>query len=120
MDERRHFQRIAIAKHAEVIVDGNAVPCNLIDISFKGALLAFDGTVPEIGQTVDLHLDLDEKQEIRIYMHATVEHVEGQLVGVQCHDITLDDMQTLRRLIELNLGDAELLNRELKHLVDGG
>lgn len=39
------------------------------------------------------------------------------LLGFECQHIDLDSISHLRRLVELNLGDEELLERELALLV---
>jgi hypothetical protein len=38
-------------------------------------------------------------------------------MGLQTEHIDLDSISHLRRLIELNVGDADILNRELGELV---
>jgi hypothetical protein len=50
-------------------------------------------------------------------MAGEVVHREWTLVGVRCVEIDLESISHLRRLVELNLGDAELLHRELSALV---
>jgi hypothetical protein len=45
-----------------------------------------------------------------------VAHLEGQHIGIECQDIDLASLTHLRRLVELNTGDSELMDRELSHL----
>jgi hypothetical protein len=45
-----------------------------------------------------------------------VVHLEGVQVGMTCEDIDLQSLTRLRRLLELNTGDADLMDRELTHL----
>ena len=40
----------------------------------------------------------------------------GDLVGMVCRHIDVDSISHLRRLVELNLGDEALLERELAAL----
>jgi len=40
-------------------------------------------------------------------------HIRNNNVGLRCEYIDIDSITYLRRLVELNLGDAELLEREL-------
>ena len=49
-------------------------------------------------------------------MDVTVAHLNGTCVGVRCDKIDIDSASHLRRLLELNLGDADLLSRELTEL----
>ena len=117
MQERRNFQRINLVKAAEAEYSGHRVLCELHDISFKGALVAFDTNPPDLNEKVTLQLVLDAETHTQIAMQAHVAHKEDKLVGLQCEEISLDDMQTLRRLMELNLGEEDLLQRELSHLI---
>jgi hypothetical protein len=49
-------------------------------------------------------------------MDTAVAHIEGTRVGLRCLHIDLDSITELRRLVELNLGDAAQLDRELHAL----
>ena len=51
-----------------------------------------------------------------IRMDVTVAHVEDQHIGFRCEHIDLDSITHLRRLVELNVGDIDILNRELSAL----
>lgn len=51
-----------------------------------------------------------------IKMDITVAYIEDQQIGLDCKGIDLDSITHLRRLVELNLGDANLLKRELMAL----
>ena len=56
-DERRKFQRIVVDKHAEVRFDSSTIQCELMDISFKGAMLYFEHNqeCPKVGQHMSLN-----------------------------------------------------------------
>ena len=62
-----------------------------------------------------LELPLDQAGDV-VVMSGIVVHLEGQHIGIECQDIDLTSLTHLRRLVELNTGDAELMNRELSHL----
>lgn len=110
--ERRRFTRIQFAGVARI--DG-AVNAQLIDISLKGVLLArpehWSGA---INQSIDIEILLDAGAVIR--MQGRVAHLEDTRIGVLCQHIDMDSITHLRRLIELNAGDPELLQRELAQL----
>lgn len=113
--ESRHFSRIPF--HADVQLHfmlPNAVQAgNLRDISLKGALFETLHPVPTfMGKACRLQLILREGGE-KITMEGTVVHHEGNLIGIECKQIDMDSMANLRRLVELNLGDEGLLEREL-------
>ena len=46
-------------------------------------------------------------------MEGKVIHQDGQHIGIECRHIDMESMINLRRLVELNLGDEKLLEREL-------
>lgn len=50
-------------------------------------------------------------------MTVSLAHEKGRQLGFYCEEIDLDSITHLRRLIELNLGSSELLERELSALV---
>ena len=115
VEEQRRFTRIAFDAAAVLACGNRTWNSELIDLSLKGAL---------IGKPADWHgsdgdrcrlmLTLDD--DTSIYMDVTVARVDDQHVGLACHDIDLDSITHLRRLVELNLGDAALLERELMAL----
>jgi hypothetical protein len=49
-------------------------------------------------------------------MDVEVAHQENDEMGLNCKDIDVDSITHLRRLVELNLGDPKLLERELSAL----
>lgn len=116
-DERRRFSRVAFHRPAELELAGARATCEVLDVSLKGALVeAPVGFRAEIGQPCTLTIRLDAGDAV-IEMAGEVVHREWTLVGVRCVEIDLESISHLRRLVELNLGDAELLHRELSALV---
>ncbi len=55
--------------------------------------------------------------EIEIKMETTICHIEANHIGLKCKHIDIDSISYLKRLIELNLADDELLHRELAMLI---
>jgi hypothetical protein len=101
---------------AILTVDGEEFEANTHDISLNGALLTLvckDITLA--GKPGVLSLQLDDF-DAKIMMNITVIHQEEAEIGVQCHDIDIDSVCFLRRLIELNLGDDGQLHKELSQL----
>ncbi len=114
-NEKRRFSRIVFNSSATISDDNNRWQSDLIDISLKGALLALpDGWQGDIGDEYGLELQLND--EIAIQMNVSVAHIEARHIGFRCEHIDFDSITHLRRLMELNLGDAELINRELSML----
>lgn len=116
-DEKRRFRRIFYNADAILASDGEVVPCKVIDISLKGCLLSFDA--PWSGDLERLYvLTLRLSDEVAIVMSLGISHVVDNRVGCRCEHIDIDSISELRRLVELNLGDSELLERELAALSD--
>lgn len=116
-DERRKHSRIAFHAPATLVLPDNTIETVIIDLSFKGALIRLPVDMPVKEQSIcKLHVHLGDTQE-QINMEARVVHVEGRYAGLLCLAIDLDSVTHLRRLVELNLGDPALLEREISALV---
>lgn len=116
-EEKRRFHRIFY--NAEAVLDdaGTRHSCKILDLSLKGCLLEFTQpwpVLPERLYTVTFNLT----NEISIVMEVSVVHAVGSQFGFKCQHIDIDSISRLRRLVELNLGDSELLERELAALSD--
>jgi len=113
---RRRFHRILFDTPASIISEGKTYLCNIVDISLKGALISQPAEWDRsVGDTVKLEIKLSN-YEAQIIMQGEVAHIENDHVGIQCNQIDIDSISHLRRLAELNLGDAELVERELAAL----
>lgn len=116
-NEKRRFRRIFYNADAILSSDGQTLRCKVVDISLKGCLLSFD--TPWSGNLERLHvLTLSLSGEVSIVMSVMISHVVDNRVGCRCEHIDIDSISVLRRLVELNLGDGELLERELAALSD--
>lgn len=115
--ERRHFSRIAFDGIAHLVTVDARVPVRVLDLSLKGALLR----LPEVGAVEDGALCLLDlplaPHDGRVTLAAQVAHVQGERVGLQTLGIDVDSITHLRRIVELNLGDPALAERDLKALV---
>lgn len=116
-DERRHYSRIAFHSAAQLILPEGSIDVVVLDLSLKGALVRLPAaTHPENGTQCTLRVRLDDAGD-QIRMETRVTHLAGCYAGLACHNIDLDSVTHLRRLVELNLGDEALLERELSALV---
>jgi len=112
----RHFSRIPFAAGASLVVAGQLHNVHLIDIALKGALVQ-----TAAARTLALHapctltLPLADNGE-GVVMEGRIAHLNDDHVGVAWQNIDITSLTHLRRLLELNLGDAQLLDRELSHL----
>lgn len=119
-NESRHFSRIPF--HADVRLHfdlaDHVQTTHLLDISLKGALVKTEQPILKsfMGKNCRLTLVLSRDGE-SIIMEGQVVHQEGQLMGIECQHIDVDSMTNLRRLVELNTGDENLLRRELGEML---
>jgi hypothetical protein len=113
MAEKRRFTRIHFEAAATLHLNGAAHAVELLDISLHGALLRVPTSLSlESKAPCVVELKLGQ-EDACIRMEGHVAHVDGEAVGVACEHIDLDSITHLRRLVELNLGDEEMLQREL-------
>lgn len=116
--ERRRFQRVSFQATAFLDISSGQHEGNILDMSLKGAL--FQPSKPwqgAVGETCKLTVPLREGEEI-IQMDGEITHFRNGCLGIKCREIDLDSITHLRRLVELNLGEEELLQRELSALVE--
>ncbi len=113
--ERRHYKRIPFIAEVLIRKGDQQWSCELEDISLKGLLVeAPAGVSADMGGNYQVELVLGEDVEIR--MHAAISHSTNSHWGLEWSDIELDGITHLRRLLELNMGDPEEMNRELAEL----
>ncbi|MBS0371001.1 MAG: PilZ domain-containing protein [Proteobacteria bacterium] len=127
-EQRRKFSRVHFQEGAMLQLAGYGLACEVRDLSLKGALLtcpAGDGlpSSAKRGEACRLRLVLSGTGDAAVSMDGEIAHVEqigGQLhIGMRCREIDLDSITHLRRLVELNLGDAGALDREMAALTSG-
>ncbi len=118
--EQRHFTRVPFDARIRIIQTGDSQSWagTLLDISLNGALVIRpDDWTVKIGEPVQLELQLGEDMQTCLHMDTTVAHIEDTRVGLHCKQMDLDTATHLHRLMELNLGDPELMKRELSELI---
>ena len=114
--ERRKFHRVLFDAPAKINRQDDLI-AKVIDISLNGVLLHKpECWQPSIGERVEVTVLLDQSESNTISMQAEVAHQEKDQIGLRCQDIDMESISHLRRLIELNLDDPKLLERELESL----
>jgi PilZ domain len=113
ISEKRKFTRIPFTANAQLVNAEGRWNSELVDVSLQGLLINEpQNWSAEIGQHFIVKLEIKDSN-INIQMDAVVAHQEEGKVGFQCKHIDLDSITHLRRLVELNIGDSEILHREL-------
>lgn len=114
--ERRRFQRVLFDAPTRLIATDKSFETRLVDVSLKGALTAKPtGCQFSSGIPVEIRISLADAAT-EICMQAHVAHTEADVIGFCCDKIDMESITHLRRLVELNLGDSSLLERDLRHL----
>ncbi|MBV7414082.1 type IV pilus assembly protein PilZ [Aeromonas encheleia] len=118
MPERRHFTRIFYLTAASLVQGQRQWPTQLIDVSLQGALLlrpeAWSGSDDK---EYELSFVLSGS-DIVIRMQVELTHEASKKLGFYCHHIDIDSASHLKRMIELNVGEEQLLYRELEQLLE--
>lgn len=114
--DRRHFNRIIFSSQAELSQGGKVWQTELLDLSLKGALLKSPANFEyDANGYLALNFVLDGLPN-PISMKGKIRHRDNQQLGFQCELLDIDSATELRRLIELNISDEAILNRELMAL----
>lgn len=122
MSERRKFSRVVFSGHCslseEISNEMKIWQTELLDISLNGALVLR----PELWHDkndlpIQLNLQL-EGSDVMLEIGGVVCHQEEGLLGIKFLTLSLDSISHLKRLIQLNLADEELLHREISQLIN--
>lgn len=114
--DKRKFNRVSHDARATLSHADQTWPCTIQDLSLKGCMVALAAAwpvEPDLAYRLSIHLSY----AVHIEMDVVRSHQDGHLVGFRCVGIDADDVAKLRRLVELNLGDSSLLERDLAALV---
>lgn len=115
-NERRKFSRILFDAHVELAQGEFHWRASLLDISLKGLLL--QQKLPlEVNHNQPILVKILLSDSTCIAMSVMLAHQHHNQTGLMCTSIDIDSVSHLRRLIELNLGDASAAERELTELI---
>lgn len=110
--ERRRFRRFPIEGIVRLYSGTTMWSTTLIDMSLRGVLVERpEQWTGDLGTRY--RLDLRLEGGVMIGMGVELSRVANGHLGFGCLKIDLDSFARLKRLIELNLGNTEILNREL-------
>lgn len=122
MSERRKFSRITFSGKCslteKISGDTETWPSELLDISLNGALIC---RPPSWHTTDDTTIQLNlclEGSDIVLEIGGQICHQEDELLGIKFLTLSLESISHLKRLIQLNLADEELMHREISQLIN--
>ena len=122
--DKRHFARIPFdakvtlhLKSAEKVIDYTG---HLLDISLKGILVSTESSnLPPaslVGANGNIEIELSSA-EVVLFAEAEVTRCEENHIALKITMMPIETAEHLRKLVQLNLGDEELLQRELAALI---
>jgi len=115
-ESHRKFSRVPFSTTVTLHLNDRSLQVRLLDLALKGALVQTSQLeVLQLQQPCRLLLPLTGGGQA-IEMIGSIAHLENRNVGVRCEHIELASLTLLRRLLELNTGDADLMDRELSQL----
>jgi hypothetical protein len=112
---RRRFKRIGFDAATELVQGEQRWDVELHDLSLKGLLIK----APADWQgdpARPFFASITLTADTLIQMEVLQAHNNNGQLGFVCEHIDLDSISHLRRLVELNIGDGGLLERELAAL----
>ncbi|MEE1339950.1 MAG: PilZ domain-containing protein [Succinivibrionaceae bacterium] len=116
MIEKRRYNRVAYQTKGQFVGESFNVNVTVIDLSIKGVLVKTNTPLEmEIGKEGTLTIDIDES--IKVFMQVKVVRTQGCDIGLYCTKIDIESITHLRALIDLNLGNPNLLERDLEELI---
>lgn len=118
--QRRHFTRIPFDAHYRLLSAKNNQEWEgtILDLSLHGVLINRPADIQaERNDPFILEVMLNAS-EIKLQMMVLVAHVHDSYIGFEVDHIDLESMTHLRRILELNLGDPALLEREINEMLN--
>lgn len=115
--ERRHFHRIHFEADAELRQGELCWPAHLHDLSLKGLLVETPANWESADSKAPFEFVLTLAADVEVRMQLVLAHAHRNALGFECQSIDLDSITHLRRLIDLNLGNHALLERDLAQLI---
>ncbi|MBB1270188.1 PilZ domain-containing protein [Shewanella sp. SR44-3] len=117
MDEKRRFSRFLFATSAH-LYQGDAVwETKILDLCLNGALVETPPDFEPNNTALSLVFFLPDS-EIKITMEVGIIVKDTVNLRLECLHIDIDSISHLKRMVELNLGDTELLHRELALFIE--
>ncbi|ERM59449.1 hypothetical protein M565_ctg3P014 [Vibrio cyclitrophicus FF75] len=90
------------------------------DLSLHGLLIQCDD-FQQLSHDIPVQVSFTlANSDINIQLEATIVSTINTSMRLRIEHLDIDSISHLKRLIELNVGDDELLYREIEHLTDLG
>jgi pSer/pThr/pTyr-binding forkhead associated (FHA) protein len=112
---QRRFTRVSFDATVTLAANNQQWVSRLIDLSLRGALIVRpERWTGSAGDRCKIVIRVSNTSILR--MDVRVAHIHEQQLGLSCTSIDNESLAELRWLVELNLGNPDLLDRELSAL----
>lgn len=113
---QRHFTRVSLHNPAIIATADSQWDTHLMDLSLSGALLEHPtGWTGKTGDCMRLKLLLADQSYLEV--DAQIRQIDADRLGMSFIDLDETDRDEIRWLVEINLGDPALLQRELSEFL---
>lgn len=117
-ENRRLFTRVDFTGDAKLLVDDKEIHTEIVDVSLKGALMEVEEKNLDLATDQKAHLLFRlTSSDIEVKIEVVLKRVSENLIGVAFEAIDIESAGHLKRLVELNLGGEEMIEREIESLV---
>jgi len=114
-NEARRFTRVDFSIAANVKAGAQQFVGSVENLSLKGMFLVTDKTLP-VDEDVEITIALNNQLENGLIIDAKVARVANDGIAFVFDKIEFDTYVHLKRLIELNTGDADMMDKETENL----
>ncbi len=115
MTEQRNYRRVNFSTEADIDINNSVHRCDLVDLALQGALFKSSEKLPLThGCQAPLSIYLTDS-DVRMEFTGELIHQNGDYYGFLFITEDAESMGHLRRLLELNFGDAEQVEEEFNH-----
>ncbi|MFO7766067.1 MAG: PilZ domain-containing protein [Pelovirga sp.] len=115
MTEMRNYRRIPFHTSAALLYDDRQLECELVEIALRGTLLeTVEDVALHVGDRARVQIELPNS-ELKLTFGVELIHQQNNQYGFLFVDADDESLAHLRRLLELNLGDGEQVDREFIH-----
>lgn len=119
MEDRRRFNRVPFQCDCQISCGDRTWSGELLDISLRGALFQLPETAT-LALADNCYLDIALADGgIHMQFESELAHREGDQHGFRFLSENLETLTHLRRLLELNLGEDDIVKKELGYWLDG-
>ncbi|NVD05786.1 PilZ domain-containing protein [Vibrio sp. JPW-9-11-11] len=120
MIERRRFSRIVYQAKAALTQDSLTVDGLVWDLSLHGMLLISEQSdLLAQDKQVEVAFTLPDS-DVTIQLVGNIVGLNNNVIRLSIDHIDIESIGHLKRLVELNVGDDDLLHRDIEHLSDLG